>query len=68
MTNHLPQSFYTMNPDLCRTTLTSEQLRETLLATDGQIIAHGELFDLKTRHLGAGIYEVRLGRWKVKRG
>ena len=66
MKNHLPARFYTIRPDLCSTTLTKEQLRETLLATDGQIIAHGELFELKTKHLGAGIYKVTLKRWEPR--
>lgn len=58
MTNHLPDSLYVF--DAARTTLDRKQLKETLLATDGKVLAGGRLRRIKSKHIGAGIYEVWL--------
>jgi len=57
--NHLNNNFYTM-PGLASKVMTTEQLRETLLATGGDILACGEIWDIKNEHLGAGVYKVFL--------
>ena len=57
--NHLPNSFYTM-PGFVRTTFTKKQLKETLLDTGGYIISCGSGWDIKNKHLGAGVYEIYL--------
>jgi hypothetical protein len=57
----LPMNFYTM-PELAKTTMDKKDLRELLLATDGCIIACGVLYDIKAKHLGAGVYRVSLKR------
>lgn len=54
--NHLPPHFYTMLG--ARTTLTTKQLRETLLATDGWIMARGQMRVIKSKRIGPGVYEV----------
>jgi hypothetical protein len=57
--NHLPQSFYVV-PGQGFTTMTRAELRETLLATDGQVLARGNLWEIVAKHLGAGVYRVTL--------
>lgn len=57
--NHLSDMFYTM-PGACNTTMTRKQLKETLLATDGWVLACGHCWDIKSKHLGAGVYKVFL--------
>lgn len=42
------------------TTVNRAELRELLTTTGGQVLARGKLHDIKSRHLGAGIYQVRL--------
>jgi hypothetical protein len=59
--NHLPDNFYTM-PKVANMTLTRKQLRETLLYTGGWIIACGRIHEIKSKHLGAGVYRVNLER------
>lgn len=46
------------------TTLARGPLKELLLATDGQMQARGELYTIKPKSLGAGVYDVRLERWR----
>ena len=57
--NHLSSGFY-LSPKYAQTTLTSRELRETLLATDGWIMACGSMWDIKAKALGAGIHRVTL--------
>jgi len=61
MKNHLSDIFYRV-PEYANTTMTKTHLRETLLATDGWIMACGSIYDIKPKHLGAGIYKVVLKR------
>lgn len=56
--NHLPDSFYSMTGATC--TMTRKQLRETLLATDGWILAQGRIRNIKSKHIGVGVYQVSL--------
>lgn len=57
--NHLSGNHYTMPAD-ARSSMTSKQLRETLLATDGWVMASGRAWDIKSKSLGAGVYSVYL--------
>jgi len=40
--------------------MTSKQLRETLFATGGRVLACGQSYDIKSKRLGAGVCEVWL--------
>ena len=58
--NHLSINAYTMNSDFFSQIMTKKQLKETLLATDGWILAKGRILDIKSKNLGVGIYKVTL--------
>lgn len=45
---------------LAKATMTRNQLKETLLATDGWVMACGRIWDIRSKHLGAGVYSVYL--------
>ena len=53
-------------PGLAHTTMDRKDLRELLLATGGQALSCGRLYDIKSKHLGAGVYRVTLERWGEK--
>ena len=55
----LPKTFYTM-PELAHMTTDRKELKELLLNTGSDIIACGRLYDIVTKHLGAGVYKVSL--------
>jgi hypothetical protein len=55
----LPNNFYTM-PGTANMTVDRKDLKELLLATGGSVLARGSLWDIKTQHLGAGVYKVTL--------
>ena len=57
--NNLPDTFYAF-PNYARTTMTRKELRVLLLSTDGKIITYGRLRSIKSKHIGAGVYEVTL--------
>jgi len=42
------------------TTMSRRELKEMLLETGGMVMARGELYDIATKHLGAGVYRVSL--------
>jgi hypothetical protein len=48
------------NPYGTSVTLTRKELQEFLLAYDGRILACGNMFDIKSKSLGAGVYKVYL--------
>jgi hypothetical protein len=54
--NHLPDNFYKFGK--ARTTMTSKQLNETLLATDNRFFACGDLYKLVSKKIGPNVYEV----------
>ncbi len=58
----LPNNFYTM-PRYASMTVERKDLKELLLETGGNIISCGVLWDIETKHLGAGVYRVRLKRY-----
>ena len=41
-------------------TVTRKQLREILLETGGSVFRWGLLCNIKSEHLGAGVYRIRL--------
>ena len=55
----LPIFFYQI-PWSASTTMSRKDLKELLLATDGWVMACGEIFDIKSEHLGVGVYKVSL--------
>ena len=57
----LPNIFYTM-PGTANTTMVRKDLKELLLETEGRVIACGRLYEIKSKHLGAGVYRVTLWR------
>lgn len=61
MSNHLSMNHYTM-PGKATQTMIKKDLKETLLATGGWVIAYGECWNIKSNHLGAGVYSVTLVR------
>lgn len=61
--NHLPDKIYAY-PYTASTTMTTKQLRETLLETEGWVIANGRVREIKSKSLGAGVYKVYLEGYK----
>jgi len=53
----LPDDFYNF-PSTARITITGKELRELLLETEGQVVIQGRLKDIKSKHLGVGVYRV----------
>ena len=51
----LPRQFYTQ-PDLAEIVMDQKNLKELLLETGARIIARGVLYDIKSKHVGAGVY------------
>lgn len=47
-------------PQYGRITVTKAILREIMLATDAELIVHARIWDIRSRHVGAGIYKVWL--------
>ena len=50
-------------PGIRRISATREQLRTTLLASDGTMTLRGRIWKIKSKPQGAGIYEVWLEEW-----
>jgi hypothetical protein len=46
------------------TTLARAELKELLMETGGQIQSRGSLFEIMSKHIGAGVYQVRLKLWQ----
>ena len=60
----LPDNFYAF-PNLASMTITRKDLRELLLNTNGQAIIQGRLMTIKSKHLGAGVYKITVGKEKL---
>jgi hypothetical protein len=54
----LPQSWWVMPVNAPSTTLSTKDLRAVLLYNNGRLAACGELWDIKSKSLGAGGYRV----------
>ena len=57
--NHLNINHY-ICPGIFYETMKTKQLQETLLATDGTILACGKVWDITSKKTGPGIYKVWL--------
>lgn len=57
--NHLPSQFYAF-PRLATTTMTKAQAQETLIDTDGTIMANGDLWEIIATDLGADVFKMSL--------
>jgi hypothetical protein len=53
----LPNDFYSY-PDIANMTITGKELKELLLNTDGYAIIQGRMKEIKSKHLGAGVYRI----------
>ena len=49
-------------PGIRHITATKKDVTETLLESDGTMLLNGELWDIKARHMAAGVYDVWLER------
>lgn len=47
-------------PGVSNATVDRKRLRAFLEATGGEVLARGHLWDVKSKHLGAGMYKVQL--------
>ena len=57
-------NFLASMPGLGHTTMTKAELKKLLLDTGGQIMAQGSLWEITSKHLGAGVYRVSTKRRK----
>jgi len=57
--------FLASMPGLAHTTMTREQLRKLLMETGGQLMANGKLWNITSKHIGAGIYRVSSKLWRT---
>jgi len=55
----LPDIFYTM-PRVANTTMDKKDLKELLLHNEGWIMACGHMYDIESKHIGAGVYRITL--------
>jgi hypothetical protein len=60
----LPDHFWSI-PKVANTTMTTKQLRAALLKHDGWITACGDMWDIKSKRIGPGVYRVWLERRKL---
>lgn len=49
-------------PHIAKTTMAEADLKSLLLSTDGWVMLHGRIWDLKSEAIGAGVYKVWLER------
>lgn len=59
MTNHLDDNHWRV-PGTFKQSMTTRQLRETLLTTNGTVFANGEAWEIKHDKLGVGVVRVWL--------
>jgi len=55
----LPNNFYVF-PKSANATMPRKELKEILLSTGGWIMACGYMWDIVSKHIGAGVYRVSL--------
>jgi len=56
-------NFLASMPGLGHTTLKRKELQDLLESTGGQMMAQDRLWEITTKHLGAGVYRVSTKRW-----
>jgi len=59
MDKTLPNNLYAF-PGIATNTMERKALKEVLLETGGWVTAHRRNWDIKSEHLGAGVYKVWL--------
>lgn len=47
-------------PGIATSTLEKDDLRSLMLETGGNMMCRGRLYDIEAKHLGAGVYRVKL--------
>lgn len=55
-------NFLASLPDVGNTVMEKDELKEMLLQTGGTLMARGCLYNIVSKHLGAGVYRVSLKR------
>jgi len=55
---YLPDIFYTTTLPNRSVTMNRKDLKELMFETNGETIIRGRIHDIKSKHLGAGIYRV----------
>jgi hypothetical protein len=55
----LNDNFYRI-PEIAQATMARKDLKELLLDTGGKVLTCGQFRQIKTKHLGAGVYRVTL--------
>jgi hypothetical protein len=55
----LPNNFYAF-PKIAHTTMDSKNLKELLLSVGSDVIINVRLWDIISKHIGAGVYRVSL--------
>jgi len=58
----LPNSFYSYDPKLVSVMVTRKELHELLMSTGGDVLINGYIYDIKSKHMGAGAYKVTVKR------
>lgn len=54
----------TAYPTVRKITATTRDVRDTLLASDGQMLLNGNLYRIRSKPLGARVHQVWLERWR----
>ncbi len=63
----LPDNFYNV-PNIAYMTITRKELEELLLSTEGYAMIQGRMKEIKSKHLGAGVYRVTVEDKKYGKG
>jgi len=58
-------NFLASMPKYAHTAVSREVLKEMLQSTDGEMLLRGGLWRIKSRHLGVGVYDVRVEEQKL---
>lgn len=59
----LPLGFY-HHPELAEMVMNRKDLHELLMHTSGRMLAEGTLWEIVSKHIGAGVYRVTVKQWK----
>lgn len=63
MSNHLSINHWNFVDDLYKQNMTKKELKETLLECDF-VFKNGEIYNIKSKHLGVNVYSVWLEKKK----
>ncbi len=56
-------NFLASMPGLAHSVVDRRTARDLLSRTDGQLMANGDLWEITSKHIGAGMYRVSTRRW-----